>query len=103
MLTGIYFFLAGLIIERHRFLWLMPFTFLCFTAVKWLAGLLCSLVVPGYNRLSAAKRAWFGADVAHLIYSLAATAASTSYVRQVREGPRCIQECYLAPASVSIF
>lgn len=85
-LTALYFFLAGLMVPRHAYLWLMPAAFVACFALKAALAPVASVLVPAYGSLTPAKRAWFAADVVHLVFSLAATIVSGLYIFRVRRG-----------------
>ncbi len=80
VLLALYFFLAGLLMHRHPYLWLLPVTSTACAALHAAVHVASRLALPFYALLHPTAQAWWCADAVHLAYSVAATAAAAAYV-----------------------
>jgi hypothetical protein len=70
-LLALYFFLAGLLVQRHPLLWVMPITSTLFAVLHGTVALLAHLTSRSYRALGALARAQFCGAVCRLVYSAA--------------------------------
>lgn len=71
-LLAIYFFLAGLAVTQHPFLWIVPVTTLCFAVAAASAGAAASVLGTGYRLLPEKQKAYWRANAVNLMYSTVA-------------------------------
>lgn len=68
-LLALYFFLAGLLVQRHPLLWVMPITSTLFALLHGTVALLAHLTSSSYRALGTLARAQFCGAVCRLVYS----------------------------------
>ncbi|KAF5839621.1 cyclopropane fatty acid synthase [Dunaliella salina] len=79
-LLALYFFLAGMLVKGHAYMWLLPcVSCACAVAVHGVR-IASQLVVAPYRRLTPHAQAWWCADLIHLVFSASMAAASTLYL-----------------------
>ncbi|PNH10244.1 Cyclopropane-fatty-acyl-phospholipid synthase [Tetrabaena socialis] len=87
-LIALYFFLAGLLVSRHAFMWLLPSASCLMALVAGATHFASKALVPSYRTLTVERRALWCGDIAHMLYSAVVSAAALAYV--LRE-PRALQ------------
>lgn len=75
-LLALYFFLAGLLVQRHPLLWIMPITSTTFALLHGTVALLASLFSRAYRALGTMARAQFCSAVCRLVYSASVSACA---------------------------
>eukprot|EP00878_Enallax_costatus_P015331 GHUV01016058.1.p1 GENE.GHUV01016058.1~~GHUV01016058.1.p1 ORF type:complete len:614 (+),score=192.40 GHUV01016058.1:388-2229(+) len=76
VLLAIYFFLAGLIVQRQPLLWVMPITSLCFALLHSCIGVMSSSMSTAYNTLSTSAKAGYCSAACQLVFSAVAAVAA---------------------------
>eukprot|EP00775_Hariotina_reticulata_P004736 gene4736-4986_t len=79
-LLALYFFLAGLLVQRQPVLWVMPITSTIFALLNGSFSLLYNLTSSTYNSLSPYGRALHSASLCQLIFSACASTAALMLV-----------------------
>eukprot|EP00873_Tetraselmis_striata_P000460 jgi/Tetstr1/420724/TSEL_011807.t1 len=69
VLLAFYFFLAGIAVTQHPFLWIVPVSTLGFALTSGAAGMAGSALLPAYASWGARQRAGWRANVVHLLFS----------------------------------
>ncbi|GAX82389.1 hypothetical protein CEUSTIGMA_g9817.t1 [Chlamydomonas eustigma] len=80
VLLAVYFFLAGLLVKGHPFMWLLPVVSCVCGAAHFSLNRLSNRLLPFYRTLSPEKQAWWCADLAHLVFSSAVSTCSLMHV-----------------------
>lgn len=80
VLLAVYFFLAGLLVHRHPYLWLIPLVSTAFAMLHAATHTISTVALPFYALLPGHQQAWWCADVAHLLYSATASMAAAAYI-----------------------
>lgn len=75
-LLALYFFLAGLLVQRHPLLWVMPITSTLFALLHGTVALLAHATSSSYRALGTLARAQFCGAVCRLVYSTAVSACA---------------------------
>lgn len=75
-LLALYFFLAGLLVQRHPLLWIMPITSTLFALLHGTVALLAAATSRSYRALGALLRAQFSGAVCRLVYSAAVSSCA---------------------------
>lgn len=70
-LLALYFFLAGLLVQRHPLLWVMPITSTLFAVLHGTVALLAHATSRSYRALGTLARAQFCGALCRLVYSSA--------------------------------
>jgi hypothetical protein len=73
---ALYFFLAGLLVQRHPLLWVMPITSTLFALLHGTVALLAHATSSSYRALGTLARAQFCARLCRLVYSAAVSACA---------------------------
>lgn len=76
VLLAIYFFLAGLIVQRQPLLWVMPITSLSFALLQSCIGAISSWTSTAYNSLVAPAKAAYCSAACQIVFSAVASAAA---------------------------
>ncbi|GIL82213.1 hypothetical protein Vretimale_7189 [Volvox reticuliferus] len=98
VLMAVYFFLAGLLVSRHPFMWLMPAASCLMALIAAMAHFVSEPLVPLYRFQSPERRALWCSDIAHMLYSSLVSAAAVLYVTYE---PRALKLSDL-PADIAI-
>ncbi|GLC46603.1 hypothetical protein PLESTB_001222700 [Pleodorina starrii] len=88
VLMALYFFLAGLLVSRHPYMWLLPAASCLMALVAGMAHYASQALVPSYRFLTPERRALWCSDVAHVAYSAMVSAAALMYMAAE---PRALQ------------
>jgi len=101
-LLALYFFLAGMLVHSHAWLWLMPLTSTAFVLLGAVTRAVSPLLSNSYALLPASQQARWVADANHLVFSALASVAGVvvvasnpsviHLVRPVGPGDRCASE-----------
>jgi hypothetical protein len=79
-LLALYFFLAGLLVQRHPLLWVMPITSTLCALLHGTVALLAHATSRSYRALGPLARAQFCGAVCRLVYSAAVSACALTLV-----------------------
>lgn len=80
MLLAFYFFLAGIAVTQHPFLWIVPVSTLGFALTSGAAGMAGSALLPAYASWGARQRAGWRANVVHLLFSASVGGGAVAYL-----------------------
>ncbi|GLI66534.1 hypothetical protein VaNZ11_010410 [Volvox africanus] len=80
VLMALYFFLAGLLVSRHPFMWLMPAASCLMALIAAIAHFASEPLVPSYRFQPPERRALWCSDIAHTLYSSIVSAAAVLYI-----------------------
>lgn len=79
-LLGLYFFLVGMMVRGHQYMWILPLVSTLCALSSGLVHKASMTLVPTYYDLSPVHKAWWCADVMHLLYSATVSLVSMGYL-----------------------
>ncbi|KAK9863387.1 hypothetical protein WJX84_002368 [Apatococcus fuscideae] len=88
IVQSVYFFLAGVVVSKRHLLLLGPAACFLFGVLRMGLAWIASRCLPSFRVMSPEAKAWWSADLVHLLFGLMAAVAAVSYL--VASGGRAL-------------